>query len=152
MFLPTLHFKHVSCWRFICSSFPGGDSMCQHPSSCKWGGRKAVPCAQPGPGDGDKGPLLSLQSHCQGGAQPWSPHSLPCSMQGSLQQDAGQVNGCRMESGTSVGQSSMQDKDVAPASCFPPLRSACQDFSQFAFLKRGCSFKSLISASFSLKT
>lgn len=75
-----------------------------------------------------------------------------CSMQGSLQQDAGQVNGCRKQSGTSVGQSSMQDKDVAPAWCFPSLRSACQDFSQFAFLKRGCSFKSLISASFSLKT
>lgn len=88
MFLPTLHFKHVSCWRFICSSFPRGDSICQHPSSCKWEGAGRL-CHHQGLGDGDrdKGQLLSrdwavtpghsVREGLNGGVHTF----FPCSMQ-----------------------------------------------------------------------
>lgn len=46
----------------------------------------------------------------------------------------------------------MQDREVAPARRFPPPRAVRQALSQIAFLKRGCSFKFITSASFCLRT
>lgn len=46
----------------------------------------------------------------------------------------------------------MQDREVAPAQCFPPPRAVRQVPSQIAFLKRGCSFKFITSASFCFRT
>lgn len=61
-------------------------------------------------------------------------------------------NGCKKPSGTSMGGGSVQDREVAPAQCFPPSRAVRQVPSQIAFLKRGCSFKFITSASFCFRT
>lgn len=64
MFLPTLRFKHVSCWHFICNSFlAGGINLLTAfvLQTGRWEGCAAGLCRRRGlgDGDGDRGPLPS---------------------------------------------------------------------------------------------